>query len=92
MRTPEAQDVEETVGPVLDSKLRRNVEGEQWEEEEVWSQSGVSPGDKKHSRAAVTTRTMSEGDQKGPGRICNKGLIVTGFYWIVGAWQLFVLE
>lgn len=29
MRTPEAQDVEETVGPVLDSKLRHNVEGEQ---------------------------------------------------------------
>lgn len=29
MRTPETQDVEETVGPVLDSKLRRNVEGEQ---------------------------------------------------------------
>lgn len=26
---PEAQDVEETMGPVLDSKLRRNVEGEQ---------------------------------------------------------------
>ena len=29
VRTPEAQDVEETVGPVLNSKLRRNVEGEQ---------------------------------------------------------------
>lgn len=41
-------------------------------EEEVWSQSGVSPGDKKHGRVAVSTRTMSEGGQKGPGRICNK--------------------
>lgn len=29
MKTPEAQGVEETVGPVLNSKLRRNVEGEQ---------------------------------------------------------------
>lgn len=40
--------------------------------EEVWSQSGVSPGDKKHGRVAVIIRTMSEGGQKGTERICNK--------------------
>ena len=55
----------------------------------MWSQSGVSPGDKKDCRAAVTTRTMSEGGQKGPGRICNKGFDCDWF--LLDCWCLATL-